>query len=110
MKGFVRWQEVDQVFDVHAEMVKHNIPLSTVTYNIMFDACARCRTMERATDLLEDMRANEVDPDVRTHSTIVKGFCLSGDLFRALLIFEQLRDDERLVPDVIIYNSLLECC
>ena len=35
-------------------------------------------------------------------------FCLSGDLFRALLVFEQLRDDGKLVPDEIIYNSLLE--
>eukprot|EP00746_Dinoflagellata_sp_MGD_P161223 gnl/MRDRNA2_/MRDRNA2_88291_c0_seq1.p1 gnl/MRDRNA2_/MRDRNA2_88291_c0~~gnl/MRDRNA2_/MRDRNA2_88291_c0_seq1.p1 ORF type:complete len:1392 (+),score=293.79 gnl/MRDRNA2_/MRDRNA2_88291_c0_seq1:97-4176(+) len=110
MKGFVRWKELDQVFDVHNVMFEHDIPRSTTSYNLMFDACAHCNAMEHAPELLEEMRANDVEPNVITYSTVVKGFCLSGDLFRALLVFEQLRDDGKLVPDEIIYNSLLECC
>lgn len=63
MKGFVKQKELDQVFNVYTEMCNHNIPRNTTSFNVMFDACARCKAMERAPGLLEDMKQQGVEPD-----------------------------------------------
>merc|ERR1719213_37554 len=66
--------------------------------------------MERVPQLLEDMKAVHVEPDIITYSTIVKGYCLSGDVDRAFQVLEEMKRDGRFVPDQILYNSLLDGC
>merc|ERR1719331_2982272 len=76
----------------------------------MFDACARCGAMNHVPQLLEDMRNSRVDPDIITYSTLVKGFCLSGDVDRAFRVLEEMKSDGKFAPDEIMYNSLLDGC
>merc|ERR1719387_354191 len=76
----------------------------------MFDACACCGTMDRVPQLLEEMKGNKAEPDIITYSTLVKGFCLSGDLDRAFLVLEEMKSDGKFAPDEIMYNSLLDGC
>merc|ERR1719183_2329391 len=64
--------------------------------------------MDRASDLLMDMKRSSVEPDVITYSTIIKGYCMAGDLDRALHILEDMKSDGRLTPDEIMYNSILD--
>merc|ERR1719298_304333 len=56
------------------------------------------------------MRSSGVEPDVITYSTIVKGYCLSGDVDRAFQVLEEMKRDGKYVPDEIMYNSLLDGC
>merc|ERR1719162_720971 len=76
----------------------------------MLDACAKCCTMDRASALLEDMRESSVEPDIITFSTIVKGYCLEGDVDRAFKVLEGMKGDDKLAPDEIMYNSILDGC
>merc|ERR1719258_1012149 len=76
----------------------------------MLDACAKAGTMDRAPQLLEDMRASLVEPDIITYSTIVKGYCQEGDIDRAFAVLEEMKKDDKLSPDEIMYNSLLDGC
>merc|ERR550537_429410 len=76
----------------------------------MLDACARCGSMERVPKLLEDMKTSSVEPDIITYSTIVKGYCLSGDVDRAFQVLEEMKRDNKFAPDEILYNSLLDGC
>merc|ERR1719428_417500 len=76
----------------------------------MLDACAKCCTMSRATQLLEDMRSSLVEPDIITYSTLVKGYCLEGDIDRGFAVLEEMKKDEKLAPDEIMFNSLLDGC
>merc|ERR1719375_271161 len=76
----------------------------------MFDACACCGTMDRVPQLLEEMKNNKAEPDIITYSTLVKGFCLSGDLDRAFRVLEEMEGDGKFAPDEIMYNSLLDGC
>merc|ERR1719375_1544896 len=66
--------------------------------------------MERVPELLEDMKTSLVQPDIITYSTIVKGYCLSGDVDRAFQVLEEMKQDGRYMPDEIMYNSLLDGC
>merc|ERR1719169_395914 len=71
LKGFAVAKNIDMVFAVHDDMLKHGVPCNTITYNTMLDACAKCCTMYRAEHVLKAMRAASVQPDKITYSTIV---------------------------------------
>eukprot|EP00425_Heterocapsa_triquetra_P006374 CAMPEP_0195158130 /NCGR_PEP_ID=MMETSP0448-20130528/185509_1 /TAXON_ID=66468 /ORGANISM="Heterocapsa triquestra, Strain CCMP 448" /LENGTH=433 /DNA_ID=CAMNT_0040196925 /DNA_START=1 /DNA_END=1300 /DNA_ORIENTATION=- len=76
----------------------------------MLDACAKCCAMDRAAGLLEDMRESCVEPDIITYSTIIKGYCLEGDVDRAFHVLEDMKNDGKFMPDEIMYNSILDGC
>merc|ERR1719486_1059253 len=76
----------------------------------MLDACAKCCAMSRASQLLEDMKDSHVEPDIITYSTIVKGYCLQGDVDRAFHVLEEMKNDDKFQPDEIMYNSILDGC
>merc|ERR1719436_1630160 len=76
----------------------------------MLDACAKCCAMGRASNLLEDMRESCVEPDIITYSTIIKGYCVEGDVDRAFSVLEDMKGDEKFAPDEIMYNSILDGC
>jgi len=110
LKGFAAEKNIDKVFAVHDEMFKHGVPCNTITYNTMLDACAKCYTMSRAEQILSAMRAMSVQPDIITYSTIVKGYCLEGDVDKALVVLKEMRTDNKMEPDEITYNSFLDGC
>lgn len=68
--------------------------------------------MERVPALLEDMKSADppAEPDIVTYSTIVKGYCNSGGLDRALEILKDMQIDGKLTPDEVMYNSVLDGC
>merc|ERR1719163_1723893 len=76
----------------------------------MIDACARCGSMDKVPPLLEEMKAGSVEPDIITYSTIVKGYCLAGDVDRAFEVLKEMKGDGKYSPDEILYNSLLDGC
>merc|ERR1719197_1726983 len=76
----------------------------------MLDACAKCCAMSKASMLLEDMREANVEPDIITYSTIIKGYCLEGDVDRAFSVLEEMKRDDKFTPDEIMYNSILDGC
>jgi pentatricopeptide repeat protein len=78
----------------------------------MLNAFAHCGAMHRVPQLLEDMKcANPpAEPDIVTYSTIVKGYCASGNLDKGLQLLQEMRKGERLAPDEVMYNSLLDGC
>jgi pentatricopeptide repeat protein len=48
-------------------------------------------------------------PDAITYSTIVKGYCMKGDLDKALEVFRTMQANNMAV-DCIIYNTMLDGC
>merc|ERR1719453_76798 len=51
-----------------------------------------------------------VEPDVITYSTIVKGYCMSGDVDKAHQVLQEMKRDGKSAPDEILFNSLLDGC
>merc|ERR1719263_488397 len=68
--------------------------------------------MNRVPALLDDMKNAHpvVEPDIVTYSTIVKGFCKSGSLDRALKVLKEMKATGKYAPDEVMYNSLLSGC
>merc|ERR1719160_2133837 len=110
--GFAISKQPEKLMQVYTEMREREVPCNTISYNTMLDACAKCGAMHRVPDLLEDMKAARprVEPDVITYSTIVKGYCNSGDVDKALQVLQEMKRDGKHAPDEILYNSLLDGC
>merc|ERR550532_992885 len=68
--------------------------------------------MHRVPQVLEHMRAAQppIEPDVVTYSTLIKGFCASGNLDRALGLLQEVEKEGKFLPDEMMYNSLLDGC
>merc|ERR550537_1683447 len=56
------------------------------------------------------MKKHYVDPNIVSYSTIIKGYCQTGEIGRALEILDDMKKDAQLKPDEIMYNSLLDGC
>mmetsp|Transcript_11792 Transcript_11792/g.31144 ORF Transcript_11792/g.31144 Transcript_11792/m.31144 type:complete len:1117 (+) Transcript_11792:119-3469(+) len=110
LKGFTREKKMQRVWAVYDEMTARKVELSIVTYNTLIDACARSGRMDRVPSIFEEMQKQNIKANLITYSTMVKGHCQAGDIQRGFEILEQMRNDAKLKPDEIMYNSLLDGC
>merc|ERR1719169_144795 len=112
LKGFKMQRQPEKVFSVYQEMRQRGIVCNTITYNTILDVCAHGGAMHRVPQLLEDMKAMQpqVEPDIITYSTIVKGYCMSGDVDKGFQVLQEMKRDGKHCPDEILYNSLLNGC
>jgi len=112
VKGFTVSKQQDKVVAVYKEMKERRISCNTITYNTMLNALARCGMMHEVPDLLQDMRSASppVEPDIVTYSTIVKGYCMAGEIDRSFDVLSEMKKNGSLKPDEVLYNSLLDGC
>lgn len=112
VKGFTMSRQHDQVIAVFKEMKERGIACNTVTYNTMLNGLARCGMMHEVPELLKGMRDSDppVQPDIITYSTIVKGYCIAGDVDRAFALLDEMKKLGNVKPDEVLYNSLLDGC
>jgi len=112
LKGFASVKETDKVMALYEEMKANKIQPNNITYNTILNAFALGGAMDRLPALLQDMKnaVPPAEPDIVTYSTIVKGYCNSGSLDQALEILKDMQSDGNIVPDEVMYNSLLDGC
>mmetsp|Transcript_11736 Transcript_11736/g.22718 ORF Transcript_11736/g.22718 Transcript_11736/m.22718 type:complete len:827 (+) Transcript_11736:83-2563(+) len=109
-KGFCTQPE--KIMAVYKDMAARQIKCCTITYNTILNHFAQCRSMSRVPQILEDMKASipRADPDIVTYSTIIRGFCLSGNLDRALGLLAEMQAVGKFLPDEKLYNIMLDGC
>jgi pentatricopeptide repeat protein len=112
LKGFAMNRLLGKAFAVYDTMQARGVVGNTITYNTMLNALVRCGDIRRLPQLLEDMRSAspQVEPDMITYSTIMKGYCSSGDLDKGLELLRDMVASGQYAPDEVMYNSLLEGC
>lgn len=110
LKGFSYQKRFERVWSVYLEMLGQKLEFSIVTFNTLVDACARSGEMGRIPQLLEDMVAQGIEPNLITYSAILKGYCQENRLDKAFELFESMRQTTHFIPDEIMFNSLLDGC
>eukprot|EP00930_Biecheleria_cincta_P037912 TRINITY_DN2605_c0_g2_i1.p1 TRINITY_DN2605_c0_g2~~TRINITY_DN2605_c0_g2_i1.p1 ORF type:complete len:1113 (-),score=243.30 TRINITY_DN2605_c0_g2_i1:322-3537(-) len=110
IKGFTQAKKPERCFEVLKQMDELGIQGNTITYNTVLDALAKSGLMAEVPAIFETMRQRQIEPDKITYSTLIKGYCVVGELDCALQLFEELKADERLEVDEIVYNSLIDGC
>uniref|UniRef100_A0A7S1R0S9 PROP1-like PPR domain-containing protein n=1 Tax=Alexandrium catenella TaxID=2925 RepID=A0A7S1R0S9_ALECA len=110
LKGFTHQKMFDRVWVVYEEMMKGQFQFSVVTYNALIDACARAGDMGRVQGFLDDMAKQNIDPNIVTYSTVMKGYCQENRLDKAFELFEAMKKSTEYRPDEIAYNTLIDGC
>merc|ERR1719262_274547 len=112
LKGFTHQKQFDKVWEIYEEMQvdMKALQFSVATYNLLIDACARSCRMSRVPTLLKEMSQQQIEPNVITFSTIVKGYCHENMLDKAFELFEDMKKGKNFRPDEITYNTLLDGC
>ncbi|CEL97092.1 unnamed protein product [Vitrella brassicaformis CCMP3155] len=98
IKGFAKSRQTDRAMEVYESMKREGVPRNSVTTN---DG--------RLNDVLQDMVACKIEPDLITYSILIKGNCENGKLDRAVELLYSMKA-KGFVPDEIVYNSLLKGC
>ncbi|CAI5460563.1 unnamed protein product [Closterium sp. Yama58-4] len=87
LKGYARSDNPLEALSVAEEMHLQGLQWERVTFNCLILACVRAGDMDRALDLLQDMKAealrrgdDDVLPDAVTYTTIIKGLSEDGDI------------------------------
>lgn len=66
--------------------------------------------MEKVSSLLQEMQKQGKTANLITYSTMIKGFSQRGDVHKAFAILDEMRQTTDLMPDEIMYNTLLDAC
>ena len=80
-----------------------------ITFNCLLNACVKCQSLDKATEIFAEMTSTHIRPDLITYSTLIKGYCRGGDIARAHELFMAMIDS-RITPDTAVINLFLENC
>jgi pentatricopeptide repeat protein len=82
------------------------------TWNIVLDVCAKSGRVDVAERLLQRMKdANESKPiaSIRMWNALLSACMQTADLSRAKQLWKQIQEDDSIHPDVVSYNTYLNC-
>jgi pentatricopeptide repeat protein len=111
IKGHGLEKDLKSAMELFREMPQEDVPYNTITYNSIIDACIKCGDLPQAEQLLREMTAPEsnLEPDLITFSTLLKGYCHVGDIDKALRVAEAIKE-RGLRKDELVYNTLMDGC
>jgi len=100
-----RDNDVDRAFAVLEKLKKSGITLDNAAYNCALDVCAGAGQLDRARDLIKEMRSHS-SLDIITFNTLLKGHCNAGDLKGAKKLLIEMKE-AGLQPNDVSFNCLI---
>mmetsp|Transcript_75010 Transcript_75010/g.219601 ORF Transcript_75010/g.219601 Transcript_75010/m.219601 type:complete len:657 (-) Transcript_75010:260-2230(-) len=111
IKGYGNEKDISNALDLFKEMKAEGVPYNTIAYNSIIDVCIKCGDVQAAEDVFREMivPTSDVQPDLITYSTLLKGYCQVGNLDKALQVAETIKACG-LRCDELVYNTLMDGC
>ncbi|CAK7342944.1 unnamed protein product [Dovyalis caffra] len=81
-----------------------------VTYTTVVSALAKVGSMDRARQVLSEMRRIGVPANRITYNILLKGYCDQLQIDKAKELLKEMADDVNIEPDVVSYNTLIDGC
>jgi pentatricopeptide repeat protein len=94
-------------FDYFKDMKLKNIEPTIATYGAMIHAFANAGKVIESFEILETMRARDIQPNNVIHSTVLAGCIKSGDLTRAWQHFELMNSKYAIDPDEVSLSIMM---
>jgi pentatricopeptide repeat protein len=111
IKGYGMEKDLRSALALFREMKDERVPYNRITYNSTIDVCIKCSDVQAAENILAEMTStsSNLEPDLITYSTLLKGYCHIGDLDKALQIADTIKS-KGLRCDELVYNTLMDGC
>lgn len=108
IKGYTTAHRPEEAMRFWRQIRSEGHRLNLVVYNSLIDANARLGLMADVSTLLEAMKEENLEPDLITIATVIKGCCVAGKLDMAMAVFES--SQHQLKGSVPVFNTLLDGC
>jgi pentatricopeptide repeat protein len=111
IKGYGLEKDLRRALALFREMNDERVPYNRITYNSIIDVCVKCDDVQAAENIFAEMTSSScnVEPDLITYSTLLKGYCHIGELDKALQVGETIKA-RGLRCDELVYNTLMDGC
>ncbi|KAJ3677136.1 hypothetical protein LUZ60_002860 [Juncus effusus] len=114
MKGYVKTSSPLSALTVKDEMVRQGLRPDKLTYNTLMSACVKAGEVDRALQLLEDMKEEarscnrtELMPDCVTYTTLLKGLASRKDADTLLKIVIEMKSSLQFI-DRTAYTATID--
>ncbi|KAL0703733.1 hypothetical protein Bca4012_070158 [Brassica carinata] len=101
---------------VYKEMVRRRIQPNVFTFNVVINSFCKIGKMEKAKDVMEDMKdgfglkeemeREGIVANVETYNCLIGGLCRNGSMEAAKKLFDQLSG--KALPDLVTYHILMD--
>ncbi|WOH13873.1 hypothetical protein DCAR_0933386 [Daucus carota subsp. sativus] len=71
-------------------MIQKGVPPDSITYNALMDGYCLTGKMDRALEVLNTMRSNEIWPDCYSYNILINGYCKRQELDKAISLLRQM--------------------
>merc|ERR1719384_1518450 len=110
IRGYAQSKHPARALELYRRMQAEDVQATAVTFNSVLDIMVRqLADPARLEEIVEDMRAASVAPDVATYSILIKANCNAGRVESAIALFRQLRS-HGMAFDEVAFNTLLLAC
>jgi len=108
MKGYAKMSRIDDCFKLLDRMHAKNISPSQVTYGILLDCCINEGKVDQAKQVVDSMTAAGCPMNTILYTTLIKGFVRAGDLEQAMNMYQKMRPDPSISPDLFTFSILIK--
>ncbi|KAL9228029.1 hypothetical protein vseg_003648 [Gypsophila vaccaria] len=113
MKGYMKAGRVADTVRM-LEAMRHQEDSTShpdhVSYTTVISALVKAGSMDRARQVLVEMKKMGVAANLVTYNVLLKGYCQQLQIEKAKNLMREMTDVVGILPDVVSYNTLIDGC
>ncbi|KAK4789918.1 hypothetical protein SAY86_017222 [Trapa natans] len=109
IKHYGKCGRLSEAVDLFNEMKQMGCKPDVYAHNALMSGMVRAGMINEAYTLLHSMEKNGCIPDINSHNIILNGLARSGGPARAMEIFTRMKNNMKIRPDSVSYNTMLGC-
>lgn len=107
MSDYIKKNRFMEALQVFQNMRDSNVEMDAATYSMMIDTLAKDReqSVEAVYDLYNEMKENNIKPDVRVYTSLLNACAREENYERATRLFQEMQE-HNVEPNVYTFNSM----
>jgi pentatricopeptide repeat protein len=110
IKGYGQVYNLEKAFELFDEMKANNTPPNEIIYGCLLNACVRCSNIKKVSEVYKEMRDQKLDMNIILYTTLIKAYTKVKNLDMAYDVYNQMLSDDKVLPNIVIHNAMLDCC
>jgi len=106
MTAFARARMVDHAEALFTRLKESGLIFNRVVYNALIDANVKSNRMDRALEVMEEMRICGLGPNATTYANVMLGYAVFGDFKSVQHLLDEMTTRDSVEPIISNYNAL----
>ncbi|KAJ8900795.1 hypothetical protein NDN08_000095 [Rhodosorus marinus] len=106
MTAFARARMVDHAEALFMRLKESGLIFNRVVYNALIDANVKSNRMDRALEVMEEMRICGLGPNATSYANVMLGYAVFGDIKVVQHLLDEMTSRDSVQPNISNYNAL----